>query len=163
MVCSCIITPFVGEAWMFLKLALFSVRKALYAVTKLPPCSNTFKITGQNKPRLKMSFISFFESSMCIPLTLLCFVVQSPSPVGLFWDPLRTLWDPLTYSPPGFSVHGIFPGKNNGVGCYFLLQEIFPDQGLNLRLLHWQVDSLPLSHQGSPHPTLYSFIYDFNE
>ena len=27
---------------------------------------------------------------------------------------------------------------------------ILPDQGLNLRLLHWQVDSLPPSHQGSP-------------
>ena len=26
---------------------------------------------------------------------------------------------------------------------------IFLDQGLNPRLLHWQVDSLPLSHQGS--------------
>ena len=26
---------------------------------------------------------------------------------------------------------------------------IFPDQGLNLCLLHWQMDSLPLSHQGS--------------
>ena len=28
---------------------------------------------------------------------------------------------------------------------------IFPDQELNLCLLHWQEDSLPLSHQGSPH------------
>ena len=27
---------------------------------------------------------------------------------------------------------------------------IFWDQGLNLCLLHWQVDSLPLCHQGSP-------------
>ena len=27
---------------------------------------------------------------------------------------------------------------------------IFPDQGLNLCLLHWQVDSLSLNHQGSP-------------
>ena len=27
---------------------------------------------------------------------------------------------------------------------------IFPDQGLNLCLLHWQADSSPLSHQGSP-------------
>ena len=27
---------------------------------------------------------------------------------------------------------------------------IFPDQGLNLCLLHWQADSLPLSYQGSP-------------
>ena len=27
---------------------------------------------------------------------------------------------------------------------------ILPDQGLNLCLLHWQADSLPLSHRGSP-------------
>ena len=27
---------------------------------------------------------------------------------------------------------------------------IFPDQGSNPCFLHWQVDSLPLSHQGSP-------------
>ena len=27
---------------------------------------------------------------------------------------------------------------------------IFLDQGSNLCLWHWQVDSLPLSHQGSP-------------
>ena len=27
---------------------------------------------------------------------------------------------------------------------------VFPDQGLNLRPLHWQADSLPLSHQGNP-------------
>ena len=29
---------------------------------------------------------------------------------------------------------------------------IFPDQGSNPCLLHWQVDSLPLSHEGSPAP-----------
>ena len=27
---------------------------------------------------------------------------------------------------------------------------VFPNQGLNPCLLHWQVDSLPPSHQGSP-------------
>ena len=46
-----------------------------------------------------------------------------------------------------------FPSKNTGMGCHFLLQGIFPIQGSNLhllRLLHWQVDSLPLSHLGSP-------------
>ena len=42
-----------------------------------------------------------------------------------------------------------FPGKNTGVGCHFLLQGIFPTQGSNLRLLHWQADSLRLIHQGS--------------
>ena len=36
------------------------------------------------------------------------------------------------------------------MGCHFLLHGIFLSQGLNLSLLHWQVDSLPLSHQGSP-------------
>ena len=41
-----------------------------------------------------------------------------------------------------------FPGKNTGVSFHFLLQRIFPTQGLNPCLLHWRVDSLPLSHQG---------------
>ena len=46
------------------------------------------------------------------------------------------------------------PGKNTGVVCYFLHQEIFLTQGLNphlLRLLHWQANSLPLHHLGSPY------------
>ena len=33
------------------------------------------------------------------------------------------------------------------MGCHFLLQGIFPTQGSNLHLLHWQVNSLPLSHR----------------
>ena len=41
-----------------------------------------------------------------------------------------------------------FPGKNTGVGCHFLLQEIFPTQGLNPHLLHWQIDCSPVNHQG---------------
>ena len=32
-------------------------------------------------------------------------------------------------------------------GCHFLPQAIFPTQWPNLQLLHWQADSLPLSHQ----------------
>ena len=36
------------------------------------------------------------------------------------------------------------------MGCQALLQGIFPTQGLNLRLLHWEVESLPLRLQGSP-------------
>ena len=50
--------------------------------------------------------------------------------------------------------HGLYspwnsPSQNTGVGSNFFLQGIFPTQGLN-PLLHWQADSLPLSHQGSP-------------
>ena len=33
--------------------------------------------------------------------------------------------------------------------CHFLFQGIFPTQGLNSHRLHWQVNSLPLRHQGS--------------
>ena len=61
-----------------------------------------------------------------------------------------TLCDPLDCTPPGSSVHGDSPGKNTGVGCHALLQGIFLTQGLNLRLLHWQVDSSLLGHQESP-------------
>ena len=42
-----------------------------------------------------------------------------------------------------------FPGKNTGVGCHFLLQEIFPTQGLNLGLLYSRQTFYHLSHQGS--------------
>ena len=36
------------------------------------------------------------------------------------------------------------PSKNTGVGCHFLLQEIFLTRGSNPCLLYWQVGSLPL-------------------
>ena len=45
---------------------------------------------------------------------------------------------------PGSCVHGDSPGKNTGVGCYFLLQDIFPTQESNrslMQLLPPQVDS----------------------
>ena len=39
-----------------------------------------------------------------------------------------------------------FPDKDTGASYHFLLQGIFPTQGSNLGLLHWQANSLPLSH-----------------
>ena len=45
-----------------------------------------------------------------------------------------------------------FSRQEDWSGCYTLLQGIFLNQGLNTHLsclLHWQVHSLPLSHQGS--------------
>ena len=76
---------------------------------------------------------------VCVYMLLLLFscqaVFHSLQPHGL--QPSRVLcpWDS--------------PGKNTGVGCHFLLQEIFLTQGLYPCLLHWQVDSLPLKHQES--------------
>ena len=42
------------------------------------------------------------------------------------------------------------PGKNIGVGCYFLFQGIFPTQGSNPGLLHCRQILHHLSQQGSP-------------
>ena len=53
-------------------------------------------------------------------------------------------------SPPGSSVHGDSSGKNTGVGCYALLQGIFPTQGSNPGPLHCRWVLYHLSHQGSP-------------
>ena len=62
-------------------------------------------------------------------------------------------------SSPSSSVHGVFPRKNTRVGCHFPLQGNFLVQELNLHLLHWQMDSLPLSHQGNPSTELeYSYL-----
>ena len=49
---------------------------------------------------------------------VLCLVAQS----------CPTLCYPMDCSPPGSSVQGDSPGKNTGMGCYTLLQGIFPTQ-----------------------------------
>ena len=63
-----------------------------------------------------------------------------------------TLCNPMDYSPPGSSVHGIFKAR--------ILEQVaisfpgdFPNPGMELLstcLLHWQVDSLKLSHLERP-------------
>ena len=42
-----------------------------------------------------------------------------PPPIGFFF----------------FSIHGIFLGKNTGVGCHFLLQGMVLTQGWNMQIL----------------------------
>ena len=64
-----------------------------------------------------------------------------------------TLCDPMDCSLPRSSVNGILLVRmlsNTGVACHFLLEGIFLTQRSNLHLLHWQGDSLTLSHRGSP-------------
>ena len=60
---------------------------------------------------------------------------------------------PHGLQPAGLLCPWDFPGKNTGVGCFALLQGIFPTQGPNPRLLHllyWQEGSLPLMPPGKP-------------
>ena len=72
-----------------------------------------------------------------------------------------TLLRPLGLQPTRLLCPWDFPGKNTRVGCHFLLQGILPTQGLNPHLLHWQADSLQLSHQGSPLFTLVLYYLGF--
>ena len=82
-----------------------------------------------------VSFIISFNKLVEYVCTLSC--------VGLFATP----W---TVARHGLLCPRNFPPKNPGVGCHFPLQGIFLTQGSNPHLLHWQVDSLPLRHLGSP-------------
>ena len=63
---------------------------------------------------------------------VLCLVAQS----------CPTLCNPMDCSLPGCSVHGDTPGKNTGVGCLALLQDL-PNPGIEPRSPTLQVDSLP--------------------
>ena len=41
---------------------------------------------------------------------------------------MSSFCNPMDCSPPCSSVHGNFPGRNTRMGCYALLQAIFPTQ-----------------------------------
>ena len=81
----------------------------------------------------------------CVPFFISQTLSKSESEVARLCP---TLCDPMDCSPP--SVLGIFPGKNTGMGCHFLLQGIFPTQGLKLGLPHCGQTLYHLSHQGIP-------------
>ena len=62
----------------------------------------------------------------------------------------RILWDPMDYSLPGSSVHRFSQARIlKWVAISFSRLSSFPTQRLNPHLLHWQADSLLLSHLGS--------------
>ena len=62
-----------------------------------------------------------------------------------------TLCNPMDYSPPdSSSVHGISQAGILELVAFSFSRGVFLDQRSNPHFLHWQVDSLPLSHLGSP-------------
>ena len=87
-------------------------------------------------------FICTFDSQANLPFMNICCCLVAKlcpallQPRGLQCARLHCPWD--------------FPDKNTGVHCLFLFQGLFWAQGATPYLLHWQVDSLQLSHQGSP-------------
>ena len=100
-------------------------------------------------PDICQNFWVIYTVSVCeiqVPSFLGCRCAQLLSCVWLS----ATLWTMACQAPLSM---GFFSSKNTGVGYYFLLQGIFPTQGLNphlLCLLHCRQILYPLSHQGSP-------------
>ena len=83
----------------------------------------------KNLPTMKATWVQSLGMCRC------CLVAQS----------CLTVCNSIDYSHQAF----LSMGMDTGVGCHFLLQRIFLTQGWNPRVLHWQADSLPLSHLGS--------------
>ena len=89
---------------------------------------NKYVLFGNKETKSRKSCLTFSDVCVCV---LSC--------VQLFATP----WTSACQDPPG---------KKTGVGSHFLLKGIFLAQGANpclLSLIHWQGDSLPLSHLGS--------------
>ena len=81
---------------------------------------------------------------ICISFSFLkCMLLFSHSVVSISF---ATPWIVTHQAPRSMG----FPSQEDWMGCYFLLQGIFPTQVLNLGLLHCRQILYCLSHQGSP-------------
>ena len=92
-----------------------------------------WKIKENKFPIIKSIYLKYPYTSTC-QVTLV--VSDSLKPYGLWPTRILSPWDS--------------PDRKTGVGCHFLLQEIFPTQGSNLGLLHYRQILYHLSYQGSP-------------
>ena len=94
---------------------------------------------------LFLSSSSFYLSNLPVILTpSLCVHAK-------LLESCLTLCNPMNFSLPGFSVHGIL--QTRILEWAALLQRILPTQESNpclLRLLPWQASSLPLLPPGKP-------------
>ena len=107
------------------------------------------------------------QSWMPVQMFLICKPLSSHDPTLPSYNETISLFSTLlclylVMSDSSLQLHGLqptrllcpwdSPGKNTGAGCHFLLQGIFPTQGLNPYfpcLLHCRQILYPLSHQGS--------------
>ena len=104
-------------------------------------CKSEIKVSALSEISQEILTGLFLTSGVCVSRSV---VSDSLQPHGL--QPARLLcsWNS--------------PGKTTGVGCHFLLQWIFLTQGLNPRLLHWQVNFFFFFTAEPPEKT----ISDFN-
>jgi len=119
------------------------------------PCLETRSLKHQERKGRNEHFLSAQSAQ---GISFICCCPQSLSCVQLFGTPWTIAHQALSCN---------FPGKNTGAGCHFLLQEIFPTQGLNLHLLNllhcrwilyhcttWEVPFIHVVKINSPNMTL---------
>ena len=114
---------------MLILMCSFSLKAILPSVFSVSPTQNI-------RP-----FLPFVKPSAIYPLYYMCMHAKLLSCVPLFVTP----WAVAHQAP---LLMG-FLRQEYWSGCHFLLQGIFLTQGSNpglLHLLHWQANSLPLSH-----------------
>ena len=90
---------------------------------------------SDNKLILELENAIVFESLRCVPDTfVMSWTVAHQAPLSMGF-PKQEYWSGLPLPSPITA---------QGIGIFLTTQ------GLNLHLLHWQTDSLLLSHQGRP-------------
>ena len=114
-----------------------------YCVLGPPPISLHFPLARQEGVEFFFLIISFTYLWLCWVFVAMWALSNCSE---LAYSPAASFsfrWPPLLQLPR--SVHNSCAWLRCPTAC-----GIFPDQGWNLCLLHWQADSLPLRHQGSP-------------
>ena len=98
------------------------------------------RLTGEFNEDVRLAFPHLSDIYKSVTVSIFC-----ESEVAQLCP---TLCDPMDCSLPGSSVHGIFQARILEWVAISFSRGIFLTQRWNPILLHWQVDSLPLSHQG---------------
>ena len=102
-----------------------------------------------------------FDSSIFQPLVCVCVCVCvcACACVHACAESCPTPCDPMDCSLPGSSVHGIFQARIlEQVAISYSWGSSQPGDQTSVSCLHWQADSLPLSHLGSPSPNRYQCL-----
>ena len=103
--------------------------------------------TAEKKPKIRDIFSASYI--MLTDAFIFCYWKANESSCpALCAHGLSHVWlcDPMDCSLPGSSVHGIFQARTLEWVAFPSPEDLPLAQESNLRLLHWQVYSLPLSH-----------------
>ena len=138
--------PCISYCWQSFSSTISHVLSLLQSVTPLAFYANPYMpaivpyCTFQGTVRFNFFFI------VCVAFNVL-----------FVWKVLQTYYESESHSVVADSLqpHGLYspwnsPGQNTGVSSCFLLQGIFPNQGLNPGLKHCRQIRYHLSHQESP-------------